>query len=58
MPTDQMREDNANHIRGLKMQYIKSNWTVKDALAQETEVEDDADRAAKESAGEEGKAEE
>jgi hypothetical protein len=53
-----MREDNANYIRGLKMQYIKSNWTVKDALAQETEVEDDADGATKESVGEEGKAEE
>ena len=58
MPTDQMREDNANHIRRLTMQYIKKNWTVNNALAQETEVEGDADETTKESVVEEGKAEE
>jgi len=58
IPTNQMREDNANHIRGLKIQYIQKNWAINDALAQESEAEGDADEATKESVGEEGKAEE
>ena len=41
MSTNQMREYNAHHIRGLKMQYIKKNWTINDALAQESETEGD-----------------
>jgi hypothetical protein len=41
MPTNQIREDNANHIRGLKMQYIQKNWAINDALAQESETEGD-----------------
>ena len=49
IPTNQMREDNANHIRGLKIQYIQKNWAINDALAQESEAEGDADEATKES---------